>query len=109
MQYAILARIHLDLAKPCRIRDRVIEYVRVRDKTGVAMAKVFFCLSSKATVSRPHFSQLTLFPRVSKTTETKLRESRAIARKHFVKQCLLKNNESIVLTLMKGDEVVEVM
>ena len=51
--------------------------------------------------------QLTLFPRVSKTTETKLRESRAIARKHFVKQCLLKNNESIVLTLMKGDEVVE--
>jgi len=26
-----------------------------------------------------------------------------------LKQCLLKNNESIVLTLMKGDEVVELL
>ena len=70
-------------------------------------AALFGIGEANARLGGSQLAQLTLFPRVSKTTETKLRESRAIARKHFVKQCLLKNNESIVLTLMKGDEVVE--
>ena len=65
VQHAILARIHLDLAEPRRIGNGVIEDVRVRNETSVTMAEVFFCLPGKATVSRAHLTQLTLFPRKS--------------------------------------------
>ena len=51
--------------------------------------------------------KLTLFPRVSKTSETNLGYRLAILREHFFKHRLFEHDELVILTLMKGDEVVK--
>ena len=56
-----------------------------------------------------HITQLTLFPRVSKTSETNLGYRLAIFREHFFKHRFFEHDELVILTLMKGDEVVEII
>jgi len=56
---------------------------------------------------RCYFAQLTLFPRVSKTSETNLGYGLAILREHFFKHRFFKDDKLVILTLMKGDEGVE--
>ena len=53
------------------------------------------------------FPQLTLFPRVSKTSETNLGYGLAILREHFFKHRFFEHDELVILTLMKGDEGVK--
>ncbi|MCB7060088.1 hypothetical protein, partial [Eggerthella lenta] len=55
-----------------------------------------------------NLSQLTLFPSVSKTGKTDLGSVRSIPRKHFLQESTLLQFQVIELTLVKGDEVVEV-
>ena len=57
--------------------------------------------------NRTKFPQLTLFPRVSKTSETNLGYRLAILWEHFFKHRLFEHDELVILTLMKGDEGVE--
>ena len=54
-----------------------------------------------------HLTGLTLFPRVSKTSETNLGYGLAILREHFFKHRFFEHDELVILTLMKGDEVVK--
>ena len=53
------------------------------------------------------FPQLTLFPRVSKTSETNLGYRLAILREHFFKHRFFEHDELVILTLMKGDEGIK--
>ena len=53
------------------------------------------------------FAQLTLFPRVSKTSKANFGYRFAILREHFFKHRFFEDDELVILTLMKGDEVVE--
>ena len=55
-----------------------------------------------------HLTGLTLFPRVSKTSETNLGYGLAILREHFFKHRFFEHDELVILTLMKGDERVKV-
>ena len=55
-----------------------------------------------------HLTGLTLFPRVSKTSETNLGYRLAILREHFFKHRFFEHDELVILTLMKGDEVIKV-
>ncbi|GDZ30835.1 hypothetical protein MCC01978_13870 [Bifidobacteriaceae bacterium MCC01978] len=55
-----------------------------------------------------HLTGLTLFPRVSKTSETNLGYRLAILWEHFFKHRLFEHDELVILTLMKGDERVKV-
>ena len=52
-------------------------------------------------------TQLTLFPRVSKTGETNLWIQRTPFREHFVEHGFFQHAKLVILTLMKGDKVVE--
>ena len=56
-----------------------------------------------------YFPQPTLFPRVSKTGETELWHVRPFFWKHFLEQALFQFFDMIQLTLMKGDELVELL
>ena len=51
--------------------------------------------------------QLTLFPRVSKTSKANFGYRLTIFREHFFKHRFFKDDKLVILTLMKGDEVVE--
>ena len=51
--------------------------------------------------------QLTLFPRVSKTSKANFGYRFAILREHFFKHRFFEDDELVILTLMKGDEVVK--
>ena len=54
------------------------------------------------------FPQLPLFPSVSKSLESDFGDAAAIFRKHFFKHGFLQNLQLVILTLMKGDKVVEI-
>ena len=54
------------------------------------------------------FPQLTLFPRVSETSETNLRIQGTPFREHLVEHGFFQYAELVILTLMKGDERVKV-
>ena len=54
------------------------------------------------------FPQLPLFPSVSKSLESNFGDAAAIFRKHFFKHGFLQNLQLVILTLMKGDKVVEI-
>ena len=53
------------------------------------------------------FPQLTLFPRVSETSETNLRIQGTPFREHLVEHGFFQYAELVILTLMKGDEGVQ--
>ena len=53
------------------------------------------------------FPQLTLFPRVSETSETNLRIQGTPFREHLVEHGFFQYAELVILTLMKGDERVQ--
>ena len=52
--------------------------------------------------------KLTLFPRVSKTSKANFGYRLTIFREHFFKHRFFKDDKLVILTLMKGDEVVKV-
>ena len=52
-------------------------------------------------------TQLTLFPRVSETSETNLRIQGTPFREHLVEHGFFQHAELVILTLMKGDEGVQ--
>ena len=52
-------------------------------------------------------TQLTLFPRVSETSETNLRIQGTPFREHLVEHGFFQYAELVILTLMKGDERVQ--
>ena len=54
-----------------------------------------------------HIAQLTLFPRVSKTSKANFGYRLTIFREHFFKHRFFEHDELVILTLMKGDEVVK--
>ena len=54
-----------------------------------------------------NFPQLTLFPRVSETSETNLRIQGTPFREHLVEHGFFQYAELVILTLMKGDEGVQ--
>ena len=54
-----------------------------------------------------NFPQLTLFPRVSETGKTNLRIQGTPFREHLVEHGFFQYAELVILTLMKGDKVVE--
>ncbi len=54
------------------------------------------------------FAQLTLFPRVSKTSKANFGYRFAILREHFFKHRFFEDDELVILTLMKGDEAIKV-
>ena len=54
-----------------------------------------------------HIAQLTLFPRVSKTSKANFGYRLTIFREHFFKHRFFKDDKLVILTLMKGDEGVE--
>ena len=51
--------------------------------------------------------KLTLFPRVSKTSKANFGYRLTIFREHFFKHRFFKDDKLVILTLMKGDEVIE--
>ena len=53
------------------------------------------------------FPQLTLFPRVSETSETNLRIQGTPFREHLVEHGFFQYAELVILTLMKGDERIQ--
>ena len=53
-------------------------------------------------------TQLTLFPRVSETSETNLRIQGTPFREHLVEHGFFQHAKLVILTLMKGDERVKV-
>ena len=53
--------------------------------------------------------KLTLFPRVSKTSKANFGYRLTIFREHFFKHRFFKDDKLVILTLMKGDEVVEII
>ena len=55
-----------------------------------------------------HLTGLTLFPRVSKTSKANFGYRLTIFREHFFKHRFFKDDKLVILTLMKGDEVVKV-
>ena len=55
-----------------------------------------------------HIAQLTLFPRVSKTSKANFGYRLTIFREHFFKHRFFKDDKLVILTLMKGDEGIEV-
>ena len=57
---------------------------------------------------RCYFTQLTLFPRVSKTSKANFGYRLTIFREHFFKHRFFKDDKLVILTLMKGDEVIKV-
>ena len=69
--------------------------VRVRHRWGMPTTKC------------GNFTQLTLFPRVSETSETNLRIQGTPFREHLVEHGFFQYAELVILTLMKGDERVE--
>ena len=56
-----------------------------------------------------YLPQLTLFPRFSETFEAKLGDIFAFFWEHLLKQRLFYRFQLLVLTLMKGDERVELL
>ena len=54
-------------------------------------------------------TELTLFPRVSKTSKANFGYRLTIFREHFFKHRFFKDDKLVILTLMKGDEVVEMI
>ena len=54
-----------------------------------------------------YISQLTLFPRVSETSETNLRIQGTPFREHLIEHGFFQHAELVILTLMKGDERVQ--
>ena len=69
-------------------------------KIGIAV----LILSGNPTCN---FPQLTLFPRVSETSETNLRIQGTPFREHLVEHGFFQYAELVILTLMKGDERVQ--
>ena len=53
------------------------------------------------------FRELTLFPRVSETSETNLRIQGTPFREHLVEHGFFQYAELVILTLMKGDERIQ--
>ena len=56
-----------------------------------------------------HIAKLTLFPRVRKTGEANFGLSFTRLGEHLIKHRFLQLNELLMLTLMKGDEMVKLL
>ena len=64
---------------------------------------------SKFSTELKMLPQLTLFPRVSETGETNLRIQGTPFREHFVEHGFFQHAKLVILTLMKGDERVQMV
>ena len=76
-------------------------FCRVGKNLGDVSIKIFFCHLIG------NLAQLTLFPRVSKTSKANFGYRFAILREHFFKHRFFEDDELVILTLMKGDEGVK--
>ncbi len=85
----------------------IILNVTICNNQKLSIFRKFGTIKRETSTNARNFPKLTLFPSVSKTGEANFGYQLAIFRKHFFQHRFLDVHELVILTLMKGDEVIQ--